>query len=71
MELQSAQHTIGITEVVLLIMLLTVPTELKFPQMEAASVAQVLILQLATLLVSTGTSILTTQLARIVPQDMV
>ena len=70
-ELQSAQHTIGITEVVLLIMLLTVPTELKFSQMEAASVVQVLTLQLATLLVLTGITILPVQLARIVSQNMV
>ena len=70
MELQSAQHTLGVTTLVLLITLQTAQMELKFPQTEAASVAQVSTPQAATPLVLTGTSILTTQLARTVPQNM-
>ena len=70
MELQSAQHTLGLTTLVSLITLQTAQMELKFPQVEAVSHAQVSTLRFATPLVLTGTSILTTQLARTVPQNM-
>ena len=54
----------------LLITLQTAQMELKFPQTEAVSRAQVSTLQAATPLVLTGTSTLLAQLARTVPQNM-
>ena len=70
MELQSAQHTVGATTLVSLITLQTAQMELKFPQTEAVSVVQVSTLQAVHQHALTGTSILTTQLARTVPQNM-
>ena len=66
----SVPHICGITEAVLSTMLLTVLMDLKFPQTEAVSRAQVSTLQAATPLVLTGTSTLLAQLARAVSQSM-